>query len=151
MLTRRVPLTDPTAAAVLAEYFAMRRAAWPVERGTWDVAPPVPSAFVPPRGAFLLAEVGGDPIGCGGVRMLDPERAEVKHLYLRAEQRGRGWGRALLAALEAEAVSLGAVTVVLDTNDTLPAAQSLYRSAGYREVERYNENPNATHWFAKTL
>ena len=147
-------LADPRAAAILAEYLAMRRATWPAERGTWEVPMPDPAVFAPPRGSFVVAWHGGpvpQVVGCGGVRLLDPERAEVKHLYLREQVRGRGWGRALLVALEREAVRLGASTAVLDTNDTLPAAASLYRSAGYTEVERYNDNPNATHWFAKAL
>ena len=83
--------------------------------------------------------------------VLDPARAEVKHLYLRDRARGRGWGRELLAELEARAVGLGARVVVLDTNATLEAAQGLYRSSGYLEVEPYNDNPNATHWFSKDL
>ena len=41
--------------------------------------------------------------------------------------------------------------VVLDTNATLEAAQSLYRSSGYAEIDAYNDNPNATHWFARSL
>jgi hypothetical protein len=28
---------------------------------------------------------------------------------------------------------------------------SLYRSAGYVEVERFNEEPHAHHWFEKRL
>lgn len=147
-------LADPRAVAILAEYLAVRRAAWPPERGTWDVPMPDPAVFAPPRGSFVVAWYGGaqpQVVGGGGVRLLDADRGEVKHVYLRQDVRGRGWGRALLAALEREAVGLGARTAVLDTNDTLPAAAALYRSAGYAEVERYNDNPNATHWFAKPL
>ena len=40
---------------------------------------------------------------------------------------------------------------MLDTNATLEAAQSLYRTSGYDEIEPYNDNPNATHWFGKSL
>jgi GNAT superfamily N-acetyltransferase len=147
-------LADPRAVAILAEYVAMRRAAWPAERGTWQVPAPDPATFTPPRGSFVLAWYGGaepEVVGGGGVRLLDPDRAEIKHLYLREAVRGHGWGRGLLTALEREAVRLGANLALLDTNDTLPAAASLYRSAGYIEVERYNDNPNATHWFAKPV
>jgi len=90
-------------------------------------------------------------VGCGGVRMLDPRRAEIKHLYLRDRARGKGWGRELLAELEAHAVALGAREIVLDTNASLEAAQGLYRSSGYADIEPYNDNPNATNWFAKRL
>lgn len=138
---------DPDAAALLDEYFAMR------EHGMagYKIVHPSPSAFVEPAGVFLVARRDGEPIGCGGIRLLDPRRAEVKHLYLRPEARGSGLGRALLEALEQHAARLGATEVVLDTNARLEAAQQLYRSSGYAEVEPYNDNPNATHWFRKAL
>ena len=60
-------------------------------------------------------------------------------------------GRALLAELEDRALAFGATEVVLDTNASLEAAGSLYRRAGYVDVEPYNDNPNATNWYAKRL
>jgi ribosomal protein S18 acetylase RimI-like enzyme len=57
----------------------------------------------------------------------------------------------LLLDLERRAAELGATEIVLDTNERLEAAQSLYRSSGYIDVEPYNDNPNATHWFSKSL
>jgi GNAT superfamily N-acetyltransferase len=140
---------DPAAQELLTEYFAMRADTF--EGGLYTVARPDPARVAPPAGVFLVIEDDDGPVGCGGVRMLDAERAEVKHLYLRDRARGRGWGRELLAELEARAVGLGARVVVLDTNATLEAAQGLYRSSGYLEVEPYNDNPNATHWFSKDL
>jgi hypothetical protein len=41
--------------------------------------------------------------------------------------------------------------VRLDTNGALTEAIALYRSAGYREVEPFNDNPYAHHWFEKPL
>jgi ribosomal protein S18 acetylase RimI-like enzyme len=83
--------------------------------------------------------------------MLAPDRGEIKHLWLRDAFRGRGWGRTLLTELEVRATGLGARIVVLDTNASLEAAQSLYRSSGYDEIDPYNDNPNATHWFSKSV
>jgi GNAT superfamily N-acetyltransferase len=62
-----------------------------------------------------------------------------------------GVGRALLAELERRALALGATELVLDTNDSLEAAGSLYRSSGFEPSEPYNGNPNATAWFRKSL
>lgn len=156
MLLRETVLTDPAAAALLDEYFDERSETWPADETAYRVTRPDPAAFVPPAGTFLLVvddERPGEPVavGCGGIRFLAPTRAEVKHLFLRDEARGRGWGRALLAALENRARELGATEAVLDTNASLAAAQGLYRASGYREIAPYNENPNATHWFAKGL
>lgn len=146
---RPAAVDDPAVTELLDEYFALRADTF--EGGDYRVARPDPARFVPPAGVFLLVEDELGPVGCGGIRMLAPDRAEVKHLYLRDRARGRGWGRELLAELEARAVGFGARVVVLDTNATLEAAQGLYRSSGYLEVDAYNDNPNATHWFSKDL
>ena len=59
--------------------------------------------------------------------------------------------RRLLEALEDEARRSGFGHVILDTNRSLPEAQALYRNAGYRARERYNDNPYADFWFEKDL
>ena len=85
-------------------------------------------------GAFLVAWLDSAPAGCGAVRMLSPERAELKRMYVRPAHRGRGLSRAILAALEARAVALGARTVVLETGDKALAALGLYESAGFARI-----------------
>jgi len=57
----------------------------------------------------------------------------------------------MLAALEAEARELGFSTLRLETNHSLQEAIHLYRSAGYREVDSFNSEPYAHHWFEKSL
>ena len=44
-----------------------------------------------------------------------------------------------------------APAVQLDTNRTLTEAIALYRSAGYVEIEPFNDEPYAHHWFRKDL
>jgi ribosomal protein S18 acetylase RimI-like enzyme len=39
----------------------------------------------------------------------------------------------------------------LDTNKSLTQALRLYRASGYREINRFNDNPYAHHWFEKAL
>lgn len=148
---RVAEVTDPDAHALLAEYFAMRAAGFDPAAGAYRTVFPDPARFVAPAGVFLVVESDGGAIGCGGIRMLDAERAEVKHLYLRDAARGRGWGGLLLTELERRARALGAIVAVLDTNADLEAAGGLYRSHGYAEIAPYNDNPNATLWFRKDL
>ena len=143
------PVDDPVAARLLDDYFASRAEGF--VGGEYRRVAPDPEAFVPPRGVFLVVYDDESAVGCGGVRMLSPDRGEIKHLWLDPSTRGRGWGRTLLIELEARAVGLGARVVVLDTNATLAAAQALYRTSGYDEIEPYNDNPNATHWFGKDV
>lgn len=150
-LFRAAPVTDPDAHQLLTEYFAMRAAGFDPAAGGYRTVFPDPVRFVPPVGLFVLVETEDAVVGCGGIRMLDANCAEVKHLYLRDAVRGRGWGGLLLAELERQAAALGATEAVLDTNADLEAAGRLYRSHGYVEIEPYNDNPNATLWFRKQL
>jgi ribosomal protein S18 acetylase RimI-like enzyme len=117
---------------------------------------PSPSAFEPPAGVFVVVEDDeGAPVGCGGIRLIaDGERGrryEVKHLYLAPETRGRGWGRLLLDDLERRAVAFGAHELVLDTHHSLEAAGGLYASSGFVQIAPYNDNPNASRWYAKPI
>jgi GNAT superfamily N-acetyltransferase len=57
----------------------------------------------------------------------------------------------LLGALEEKARAIGYRIVRLETNQALPEAQQLYRSAGYREVPPFNDELYAHHWFEKAL
>ena len=104
----------------------------------------------PPQGVFLIARRGSEPIGCGGLK-LTGDSAVVKRMWVAPSARGLGLGRRLLAELEEQARSRGARRVLLETNEVLTEAIRLYRSAGYDEVEPFNDEPYAHHWFAKRL
>lgn len=107
-----------------------------------------PSDFTPPTGAFLLAYDHDRAIACGGLKTVDVGVAEVKRMYVVPAARRRGVGRALLAALEAQARAMGFARVRLDCQrHNWP----LYRAAGYAEIGDYNDNPFADHWAEKHL
>src|SRR3954452_12508291 len=68
-----------------------------------------PEELSPPHGAFLVVrDDDGTAIGCGGLKLLDPQTAEVKRMWLAPAARGRGLGGVLLDALEQAARDLGA-------------------------------------------
>lgn len=139
--------------AILAEYFALRAEEFP--GGSYTTVFPRPEAFEPPAGVFLLAGPEGAPVGCGGIRRLDNGddgiRYEVKHLFLKPETRGQGWGRAILGELERRAREWDAAELVLDTHHTLEAAGGLYARSGFGQIDAYNDNRNATRWYSKLL
>ena len=91
------------------------------------------------RGAFLVAYRGGAPVGCGAVRLLDAETAELKRMYVAPEARGQGLGRRLVDALEAEARARGARRLVLETGIRQHAALALYHAAGFTPIPLYGE------------
>lgn len=107
--------------------------------------------LAPPHGRLLIVFVDGAPRGCGAVRTLEPGIGEIKRMWLHPAVRGHGLGRQLLDTLEKAARELGHREVRLDTSAYLNEAVTLYRTAGYREVESYNGNSDADHWFAKSL
>jgi ribosomal protein S18 acetylase RimI-like enzyme len=75
----------------------------------------------------------------------------LKRMWVAPQARGLGVGRRLLAELEDHARRRGAKVAYLETNKALREAIALYRSAGYVEVEPFNDEPYAHHWFAKRL
>lgn len=105
----------------------------------------------PPAGLFLVASLRGEPIGCGALKFHGAEPAELKRMWVAPTARGLGLGRRLLIELEARVSGNGSRFVQLDTNRALTEAISMYRSAGYREVEAFNDEPYAHHWFEKSL
>ncbi len=107
--------------------------------------------LTPPAGLLLLATLHGEPVGCGALKFHDGAPAEIKRMWVAPAARGLGLGRRLLTELEAQAAAHGADTVRLETNRTLGEAIGLYRSASYREVAAFNDEPYAHHWFEKTL
>ena len=156
-----VSVTDAGSIVLLTQYFSDRASSFPAAQGQYRTTFPDPAQFLTPSGVFLLVSEQNGPaerafVGCGGIRRLDDSpagdvRFEIKHLWLQPQVRGRGWGQALLAELERRARDFGADEVVLDTNASLTAAGALYARSGYESCEPYNDNPNATNWYRKSL
>ena len=113
----------------------------------------VPDAgeFSPPTGLFVVARLRGRPIGCGALKLRGKGPADIKRMWVDREARGLGVGRRLLEELESHARRLGAASVQLETNQALHEAISLYRGAGYIEVDAFNDEPYGDHWFRKEL
>lgn len=140
---------DPEARDALRKYLdevAVRIFSTTVADELDDVA-----EFVAPTGAFLLMRDRDAAIGCGAVRTLEPGLGEIKRMWIDPDRRGVGLGAEMLAALEAASRELGHEHVRPDTNGALTPAIRMYESRGFRAIERYSDNPDATHFFEKTL
>jgi ribosomal protein S18 acetylase RimI-like enzyme len=175
---RESTVTSPDAVRLLTDYFESRELGFPTNQGVYRVTFPPPEHFVPPAGVFLIVETDeGEAVGCGGIRRIadgpviadspgidgdaassaaastsgGTVRYEVKHVWVEPHARSHGYAGRLMADLEARAAAFGADELVLDTNASLTAAARLYARLGYRSIEPYNDNPNATNWYAKTL
>ncbi len=72
-------------------------------------------------------------------------------MWIDPRVRGLGLGRRLLETLEDCARSGGARVGHIETSAVLGEAITLYLSAGWVEVPRFNDEPFADHWFEKQL
>ena len=107
----------------------------------------LPGEYSAPRGALMLATVGGEWAGCCAMRPLDaadyPNACEMKRLYVRPAYRGLRLGR-LLAESILDAARLAAYDcVLLDTLDDMEAARALYQELGFEEIPPYYFSPIA--------
>src|ERR1700675_1518320 len=88
--------------------------------------------YGPPRGAFLVGRQASRIVGSVGVERIDGDSAELHRLYLDADLRGRGTGRALVDAVlgwcRAQAVS----RLVLWSDTRFDRAHRLYTRMGFR-------------------
>jgi len=102
----------------------------------------LPGDYSEPEGRLLLAYYQGGLAGCIALRKIGEGLCEMKRLYLRAQFRGQGLGKALITTIVQVAKEIGYERMRLDTippkmNDAI----GLYRSFGFKEIEPYRDNP----------
>ncbi len=104
-----------------------------------------------PRGTFIVAMSDTLPIGCVGLKGTDHGYAEIKRLWVAPAARGLRLGRRLMDAAENAARDLGITLLRLDTNSALAEAGQLYRTTGWREIPRFNDDPYPDLFFEKHI
>lgn len=105
--------------------------------GTGDETPVSPEEFVPPHGAFFVAYLDGEAVGCAGWRDHGEGVAELKRLYTTPSVRRRGIARRLLTAVEDHAREHGRKRMILECGDRQPEAIQLYKSHGYEPIPHF--------------
>jgi GNAT superfamily N-acetyltransferase len=148
---REVSPADGDAVEAVGRYFAELDERFPGGFDPGDATSSDTAAMSAPSGVFVVATSGGEPVACGGVQQIAPQVGEVKRMWVHPDWRGAGLGARMLTHLEDRARELGHRRVNLDTNGTLVEAIAMYERAGYRRVERYNDNPYAEAFFSKAL
>ncbi len=84
----------------------------------------------------LVGYRGEQPVAHALLRRLGTE-LEIKRMFVRPDARGLGAADALMADLQAEAVSLGAQRLVLHTGDRQVAAVRTYERHGFVPIPVY--------------
>ena len=98
-------------------------------------------AYMPPNGRLFLAQnESGEMVGCGMMKKIKPDTAEMKRLYVKPEMRGTGLGRHLVERRITAAREMGVKTLLVDTLKGNVEMQGLYHKLGFKEIDVYPES-----------
>jgi DNA-binding MarR family transcriptional regulator/N-acetylglutamate synthase-like GNAT family acetyltransferase len=144
------PASEPARACLQAYYAELARrfaSGFDVKRSR----DPDAADMVRPRGSFVLAWSDGLPVGCVGLKGGSGAVAEVKRLWVAPAARGLGLAHRLMGAVGQAARELSIRVLRLDTNSALTEAVALYRTTGWTEIARFNDDPYPDVFFEKRL
>ncbi|HEU0203352.1 MAG TPA: GNAT family N-acetyltransferase [Burkholderiaceae bacterium] len=97
------------------------------------------ATLLQPNVIFVVArDATRTAVGCGGV-MLMPDYGELKRMYVRPADRGRGIAQAMLALVEEEARRAGCTLLMLETGTLQLEALTFYERAGYTRRPPFGE------------
>ena len=81
-------------------------------------------------------------VGCGAFKEYSASAAEIKRMFVRPENRGRGVAGKILTELENWAKELNFSECVLETGIKQPEAIRLYQKSGYETITSYGQYLN---------
>ena len=79
---------------------------------------------------FFAAQIDGVYVGCAALALKEGY-SELKSMFAHPQHRGKGVAKALIAALEQEAILLGFDLMLLETGELLKEAVTLYTKFGF--------------------
>lgn len=85
----------------------------------------------------LIARIAEKAVGMCVIFNRGDCTAELKRMVVDAESRGAGVGMALLKGAEAQAIRLGALTMLLEVGTRNTEAQQLYQRGGYQPCDPF--------------
>lgn len=106
------------------------------------------------RSAYYVALVDGKVVGGGGIAPFADNICELRKLFLLADFRGRGIGKALTQQCLADAIAFGYQACYLDTLASMETAISLYEQCGFVHLEAplpVSEHGGCDVWMLKKL
>ena len=132
---RAEPPDQPDVLRMIAALDVQMTALYPPESNhLLDIA-----ALSDPAVTFLVVRDGNEAIGCGALSRDARGWGEVKRMFIRPEQRGRGIGKRVLADLETLAREASLPLLRLETGIHNTDALALYRAAGFVECPPFGD------------
>ena len=102
--------------------------------GPWDDdLHQIEAVYLDNGGEFLVGINRGRIVAMGALKRISSKHAEIRRMRVDPAFQRRGFGQAILTALERCAVELGYRALHLDTTVQQKAARELYLKNGYRE------------------
>lgn len=90
----------------------------------------------------VVAYENGKAVGCGAFKEYSAGAAEIKRMFVRPENRGRGIAGKILTELETWAKELDFSACILETGVKQPEAIRLYQKSGYVTIPSYGQYLN---------
>ncbi len=90
----------------------------------------------------VVAYEDGEAVGCGAIKEYAKGAAEIKRMFVRPENRGRGIAGQILTELETWAKELNYSECILETGIKQPEAIRLYQKSGYEKIPSYGQYLN---------
>ncbi|MGA7304725.1 MAG: GNAT family N-acetyltransferase, partial [Rhodothermales bacterium] len=87
-----------------------------------------------PEGSMFLWDVGGTAVSMAGVTGRTPNGVRIGFVYTPVEERQKGYGTAITAALTKSVLDQGKKFCFLFTDASNPTSNSIYRALGYHPV-----------------
>jgi carbonic anhydrase len=101
--------------------------------------------------ALWLANHADKPVGAVGLKPFKDKAAELKRLWVSPNARGHGLGEALCRICIEGAKAQGYTRLLLDTDRGLSHANAVYERLGFRDIDRYYDNPMDSRFMALDL
>ena len=84
---------------------------------------------------YVVGFVGDNLVGYGGLSKLPgSHQADIQTIATAPAERGKGYGRAIMQALTAQAIKLGAEEIFLEVRADNKVAQKLYEVFGFKRI-----------------
>lgn len=87
----------------------------------------------------IIIYINKKPVSIGAFKKYDEETVEVKRMFTKDSNRGKGFAKMILTLLEKWAKEEGYKTAVLETGKKQTSAVELYKKSGYEIIPNYGQ------------
>lgn len=78
-------------------------------------------------------------VGCGAFKPFDSQSVEIKRMFVKPNERGKGFAQKILLELETWAKEIGYIRCVLETGKRQVEAVQFYKKCDYKIIPNYGQ------------